>query len=295
MSDIFYDHNGGLEFYRRICAESQRDGAVGHPVVLRFRISKETLNRAVIDKIDKETIRLAEDDRNQLLFLTDIPFFCQRVEPYHIAVLPIVLAAELMDEFPNAMYLLAGLEDVELSYLNRVYERYHHIPWRILETERTIVREMTVEDVDALYQIYADPEITRYTEPLFDDPEEERAYTRQYIEIVYRLMEFGVWIVEDRKSPGTIIGRIGLSLREGYDDPELGYVVGTGFQKKGYATEVCRAIISYAQREFTYKKLRILMDKDNEASHRLAVKLGFDFDRMVQTGQKQLEQYVLYL
>ena len=295
LSDVLYDHNGGMEFYRRICAESERMREICRPIVKQLRISKETWNRTVIEEIDKETIRLAETEKAQILFLTDIPYFYHRVEPYHLAVLPIALTYEHLDAFPNARYLLAGLEDVDLSYLNHVYERYHHIPWRIFETERTIVREMTEEDVEALYQIYADPKNTRYIEPLLDDPEEERAYIRQYIDSVYHLLEFGLWIVEDREKAGTIIGRIGLSLREGFDDPELGYIVRTEFQKKGYATEVCRKIISYAQREFSYKTLRILMDKDNEASHKLAAKLGFSYDKMVEVDQKQWQQYVLPL
>ncbi len=53
-----------------------------------------------------------------------------------------------------------------LFFLERIYQRKHGIPWRVIETERTYLREMTVEDVDALYEIYAQEGMTDFIEPL---------------------------------------------------------------------------------------------------------------------------------
>ena len=330
VSDLLYDSTEGKEFISRITTEISSETAfckqthgeslvkeqgadatdpasrdLREPVLeetvfgerefFSLRLSKKTLNRTVVAEIDRKTILRSEKERAEMLFLTDIPYLNDRVFAYNIAVLPIALSDEMLDAFPSAGYLLAGLEGVGLGYLNRVYERFHQIPWRILETERTLVREMTVEDVGALYEIYKNPSITRYTENLFEDPDEERAYTREYIDTVYRFMEFGVWIVEDKKEKGRIIGRIGLSLREGFEDPELGYVIAEPCQKKGYATEVCRAIIAYMKEKFEYRTLRIIMEKENEASYRLCKKLGFAFDRTVIVNGKEMEQYILTL
>jgi RimJ/RimL family protein N-acetyltransferase len=288
-TDAFDPQTGGLR--EPVLEET----VFGEKEFLSLRLSRKTLNRTIVAEIDRKTILRPERERAEMLFLTDIPYLNDRIAAYNIAVLPIALSDEMLDAFPTAGYLLAGLEGVGLGYLNRVYERFHQIPWRILETERTLVREMTVEDVSALYEIYKNPSITRYTENLFEDPDEERAYTREYINTVYRFMEFGVWIVEDKKEKGRIIGRIGLSLREGFDDPELGYVIAEPCQKRGYATEVCRAIISYMKEQFEYKTLRVVMERENEASHRLCKKLDFVFDRTVLINGKEMEQYILAL
>ena len=40
------------------------------------------------------------------------------------------------------------------GYLAMVYSRYKNIPLQILETERTYVREITTDDVKALYSLY---------------------------------------------------------------------------------------------------------------------------------------------
>lgn len=232
------------------------------------------------------------EEAEQLLFITDLPYMYTKAVRKKVASLPVALSQDKMDAFHGAKYLLGGLDGIGFLYLNRIYQRHHNIPWRILETERTIVREMTVEDVDSLYEIYKEPSITKYTDNLFQDKEEEKAYTREYIETIYYFLEFGVWIVQDKQNPDVIIGRAGLSMREGFEEPELGYIIAVPYQKKGYATEVCMAIIRYAKEQLAFKKLRIVMSKDNIASRRLCAKLGFTPAGSLEVNGKEMEQYV---
>ena len=42
------------------------------------------------------------------------------------------------------------------GFLEKVYQRYHRIPWTILETERCVVRELSLDDLDALFELYGD-------------------------------------------------------------------------------------------------------------------------------------------
>ena len=51
----------------------------------------------------------------------------------------------------------------------------------ILKTDRLTLREIRVEDVDRLYEIYEGPGITDFIEPLYEDRDEEIVYTRDYI------------------------------------------------------------------------------------------------------------------
>ena len=130
-----------------------------------------------------------------------------------------------------------------------------------------------MEDVDSFLSIYSDPAITRYTEALYPR-EEEIAYTRDYIRNMYEFYGFGIWTVIER-STGVIIGRAGLTMREGYEDPELGYVIGTPWQNLGYATEALRAILTYAKEELCLDTIRALVKPDNKKSRHLLEKLGF--------------------
>ena len=68
--------------------------------------------------------------------------------------------------YSAADIVVEGFEEVDFYFLERIYQRKHGIPWRVIETERTYLREMTVEDVDALYEIYAQEGMTDFIEPL---------------------------------------------------------------------------------------------------------------------------------
>lgn len=194
-------------------------------------------------------------------------------------------------EFSKAPFGVLSLDAVDLVYIESVYKRFYGIPWIILETDRCIIREITEEDLDELYEVYDDPAITRYTEGLYEDREEERKFIRQYIEKVYSFDGFGIWAVI-LKETGRLIGRAGLAWREGYDTPELGYVIGVPYQRKGIATEVCKAILSYGTSNLGFQEIRVLFEAENTASLKLCQKLGFKRDKSVILSDKKMEQYI---
>lgn len=177
-------------------------------------------------------------------------------------------------DFPGAIYAVECLEEVEEASLEMAYRRLAGLPWEILQTERCLIRETTVEDVDSFYRLYADPSITEYMEPLFEYRDEEIAYTKNYIEKVYGFYGYGMWTVLEKNS-GEVIGRAGISWREGYDLPELGFVIGVSWQRQGYAFEVCTAILAYAKTELFMEQVQALVQPENKNSLRLCEKLGF--------------------
>ncbi len=170
-------------------------------------------------------------------------------------------------------YLAYDLTEIEPKYLEEAYRRQAGIPCDILETERCLVRETTLSDADAFYQIYADPSITAHMEDLLKDRDAFRAWLEGYSRNVYALFEYGIWTV-CLKPNFSIIGRAGLNLREGFDDPELGFVIAKPFQGQGLAFEVCSAILEHA-REIGLPKVIAFSEPENEASVKLLTKLGF--------------------
>ena len=94
------------------------------------------------------------------------------------------------------------------------------------------------------------------------------------MENMYYFYNYGVWTICD-KATGQIIGRAGFSNREGYEDPELGFVIGVPWQRQGYATEVCRALLKYGKVELGFERVQMLVMPGNETSLHLAENLGF--------------------
>ena len=194
--------------------------------------------------------------------------------------------------YKDAICIIQGFDGIHYEFLNHMYERTRGIPWTILETERCRVREIRVEDLKRLYEIYEDPSITAYMEGLYNDPKEEEEFTRAYIKNMYGFYGFGMWIVEEKEDE-RIIGRAGITIRDGFDDLELGYLIAAEYQRKGYAEEVCRAIIEYAHNELGSNRLNAFIDAGNEASIRLCEKLGFCHVGQNRIEQKNLERYQL--
>lgn len=177
-------------------------------------------------------------------------------------------------DFGDARYALEEPEETEPEYLERVYRRCHNLPWEILVTKRCWLRETVEADVDSFWQMYQDVEITRYTQRLYPTLEAEREYVREYRRLVYAFYEFGVWTVLDRQS-GAVVGRAGLSVREGYDLPELGFVIHQEWQGRGIAGEVCREILQYARESLGFEQIQALVHEENAVSLHLCRKLGF--------------------
>ncbi|MCR5222600.1 MAG: GNAT family N-acetyltransferase [Lachnospiraceae bacterium] len=200
-----------------------------------------------------------------------------------------------LSSFPDALYIIDFVSILPLQQVDRMLLRFLRLPWTILETDRCLVREITEEDVDALYEIYHSSDFDfRYTEGLYDDPTKERDYTRDYIDYQYRFCEYGIWIVID-KLTGKIIGRAGLSNRDGYENAELGYGFASAFRHKGYAFEVCSAILTYAREQLGMSGLNAFTIRQNHDSVRLLKRLGFHFEDTAVLFGKEHDRYFIEL
>lgn len=184
-------------------------------------------------------------------------------------------------------YAVESLAELDIDYLERVRRRYNHIPWDIGETDRCLIRELSLSDLPALYELYDKPGMTDFVEPLYDY-ETELEYQKAYIENMYGFYEYGMWLVFSKET-GKLIGRAGL------EHNEMGYMIAPEFQNLGYATEVCRFIVDYARKNTDFEELYCRIDEKNVASVRLAKRLGFV--RNGQIGNERntggLDRYVL--
>lgn len=178
------------------------------------------------------------------------------------------------ESLPAGAYCIEGMEDISEDYLRKVYQRAKGLPWEILKTDRLLIREITVEDVPRLYELYAEESITRYMEPLFPTRQQEEEYTRDYIKNIYYFYGYGMWLITLKES-GEVIGRAGLEYKEGLEGLELGFMLGKEYQHKGYAFEACKAILDYAREELEQSSFYAIVHEENQASIALCEKLGF--------------------
>ena len=230
----------------------------------------------------------------QTLFITDDPECFSFLSKKGLYAIALYHQHNKNQSFPGALYAVEDIFQLEYRSYVEAYQRLAGIPWDILETPRLIVRESTLSDIPDFYRIYRTPSVTDYMEPLFDDPKEETAYLEAYIKQVYGFYGFGIWTVI-LKETGQIIGRAGLNIREGYDLPELGFVIEANWQNQGLAFEVCDAILTYAKKELALTKLQAFVKEDNLASRHLLKKLGFSYHRDVLEKGREYQLYTITL
>ena len=238
-------------------------------------LNKERMDTFFQYEIEKDKVLFLSDDKGVLEDLQKEGYFT--VALYHEGVSGILSGTQ---------YAIEGLEDVDWEYLNKVYQRYCQVPWHITETSRCTIREMGPEDIEDLYNLYADKEVTRYTEALFQDKEQEKQYIVDYIENIYKYYGFGTWLIH-RKGDGQLIGRAGFNYRPGFEEVELGFIIGYPYWRNGYAYEVCRHLLWIGKEVYEFDRVQALVDERNAAAISLLKKLGFIYtEDILLDGQK---------
>ena len=196
------------------------------------------------------------------------------------------------NDFPKALYCIGSFAGMSAKTIERMYLRAKNLPWEILRTENVIVREITLDDIDRLYEIYSNEDVVKYIENLYESKEEEIRYTMDYILNQYRFYEYGMWIVESVKT-GEIIGRAGIFDRVDQEYKEIGFVFAKEYWGMGYAKETLKAIINYAHEEFEIDTLIAHVMSANVRSKRLLESLGFVYESDALVDGNKFERYVM--
>lgn len=157
-----------------------------------------------------------------------------------------------------------------------------------LETERLRLRELTMDDVENLYQLDLDPEVTRYTHGGLPTPrkyveEEVLPKLLAYYEAYDRI--YGFWAVEEKGTgnaggPDRFIGW--FHFRPFVDAPEeieLGYRLRKDAWGRGYATEGSKALVSRGFEELGVETVVAVAMPENRASIHVMEKLGMVFEK----------------
>ena len=206
------------------------------------------------------------------------------------AIYPII-GVESSGQLTGCNYVVESVEDLDGEFFDRIYRRVHRLPWTIIETTHCIIRETTREDLDRIYEMYEDPDMTAYMDALYREKAEEAEYLREYQDRIYAFYGFGVWSVVEKKS-GLVIGRAGISMREGYEEPELGFCIDKNFRHHGYALEVCEAILYFMMEEYEVPAFQALVRPGNEASVGLLEHLGFTYREDVMVDGKVHQRFL---
>jgi RimJ/RimL family protein N-acetyltransferase len=152
----------------------------------------------------------------------------------------------------------------------------------ILETRRLLLRRQIMEDLDALWALYSNPEITRYIPDAPRSRDEAQEELEWHMRGHPRYPELGLWATI-HKETGKFIGRCGLLpwTIDGQREVEVAYTIARDFWGQGLATEAARSILGYGFTQLHLSRLICLIDPENIASQRVAEKIGMTLEKKV--------------
>ncbi len=142
----------------------------------------------------------------------------------------------------------------------------------IIETKRLILRPLTTDDADAVFEWAGDERVARYMcYTVYNSAEEVRAWLNSLNETIWGFV---------RKSDGRLIGS-GDICPDGENDGYWGFGYNIRFDcwNMGYTTEAVQAMIQYAHDKFGAVKFRSSHAEPNKASGRVMEKCGLHFAR----------------
>jgi ribosomal-protein-alanine N-acetyltransferase len=163
-----------------------------------------------------------------------------------------------------------------------------------IATERLLLREPTLDDLDALAAMFADDEVMRFIGAggALGRDRAQGVIEREIANHAER--GWGEWITEERAT-GDAIGLCGLILWpdiDGAEELEVAYLLARGAWGKGYATEAAAAIRDHALALGTERPVSLIYP-DNGASIRVAEKNGMVYEKDVPFQGHTLRLYRL--
>ena len=148
----------------------------------------------------------------------------------------------------------------------------------LIETERLLLREITLDDKEDLFKLHSHPDVQLYTgEPVVESMEEMKKAIESRI-VNYKKYGYGRWATF-LKDGMQFVGWAGLAYLPEFDEIDLGYRFMPEYWGLGIATEASHAILAYGFDSLKIKKIIAIAFKENIASIRVMEKVGMEFDK----------------
>ena len=158
-------------------------------------------------------------------------------------------------------------------------------PKNILETERLVLREFSIDDAEFILTLLNTPGWLEY---IGDKNVRTLEDAVDYLENgpikSYKENGFGLWLTS-LKNNSTPIGMCGLVKRESLKDIDIGFALLPKYSKLGYGYEIAYATINYANRVLGINKLVAITDSNNIPSIKLLNKLGLQFEKKLKLSE----------
>jgi len=151
----------------------------------------------------------------------------------------------------------------------------------ILETDRLILRRLTVDHAAFILELLNDALFLRFIgDKGVRSPSDACKYILNGPVDSYERHGFGLYLTK-LKDGAVPIGICGLLKRETLKDVDIGFAFLPEFKGHGYASESASAVLDYGRTILGLNRIVALTSPDNIGSIRVLEKLGLSYQKMV--------------
>jgi ribosomal-protein-alanine N-acetyltransferase len=150
---------------------------------------------------------------------------------------------------------------------------------KTIETQRLLLRKFTFNDVDNVYNNWAnDDEVTKFlTWPTHADVEVTKKVLKKWID-EYENNTTYQWCIE-LKENREAIGSIGIvNLNNSIDAVEFGYCIGYKYWKQGIIHEALAELVKFFFEEVEVNRIEARHDSNNPNSGKVMMKCGLKYE-----------------
>ena len=149
-----------------------------------------------------------------------------------------------------------------------------------LESERLVLRPLTLDDAEALYEFKSDEQTTRY----IYEPHQDLTRTLNSMANYYLKEPIGKYAVV-LKETNKVIGIFEFRVHEHNKSGEIGYTLDSRYWGHGYMTEAGKRILEFAFNDLQLERVFAEHDTNNVASGKVMQRLGMTCDGILRKSR----------
>ena len=152
---------------------------------------------------------------------------------------------------------------------------------KVIETQRLLLRPVCNEDLENLFQVFADPVVMEFY-PRTRTKQEIEEWIEEWQEYYVKYQKG--FLACELKETGEFVGVSGVlsSINiEGQEEVEVGYLFIKKHWGKGFATESSEACLDYGFNTLGYERLVFFIHPHNDGSIHVAEKNGLKREKEV--------------
>lgn len=172
-----------------------------------------------------------------------------------------------------------------------------------IECADIVLREFEIDNLDAIYNLTLQPEITDFLPDWKSTKEQRRDWlinfhmkkNREFLQVAPSIDEEGLILGIILKETNDFIGWCGSYIKEELPLPnrEIFYAISKDYRGKGYTTQASQGLIKYLFEKTNIEELNAIALLHNIPSNKVIQKCGFNHIGAIEVYNEQFNYYKL--